>query len=127
MNHEDKLPDNRRKVLLETVAEYFDCDVSKVNKVHIEIAAQVDPKYVTNQYTRMCAYTPHIRDHTSHKHTYTLRERNTSYVAHAEIVVKSLVEKDQVFEFQRRWRQHFLDTMKPRFLPDLWCVDHNPS
>ena len=31
-----------------------------------------------------------------------------------------------LLEFQRRWRQHFLDTMNPRFLPELWSVDHNP-
>ena len=23
-----------------------------------------------------------------------------------------------------RWRQHFLDTMKPKFLPPLWSVNH---
>jgi hypothetical protein len=25
---------------------------------------------------------------------------------------------------ERRWRKNFLDTMKPRFLPPLWSVDH---
>lgn len=23
------------------------------------------------------------------------------------------------------WRKHFLDTMKPKFLPSLWSVNHN--
>ena len=27
-------------------------------------------------------------------------------------------------EFVRMWRQHFLDEMKPRFLPNTWSVDH---
>ena len=48
LNHKDKLPVDRRKELLETVAEHFDCDVSEVTQAHIEHASQVDPKYVTN-------------------------------------------------------------------------------
>lgn len=103
------------------MADYFDCDVSEVNQTLIDCASQVDPKYEhkhTKTHTLTCT---HILTLTP------LRERNTSYIAHAKIVVKALLDKDLVFEFQRRWRQHFLDTMKPRFLPDLWCVDHNPS
>jgi len=26
---------------------------------------------------------------------------------------------------ERLWREHFLRTMKPKHLPDLWSVDHN--
>ena len=44
MNHNDRLPDHRKKELLETVADHFDCDVSEINQKHIECAAQVDPK-----------------------------------------------------------------------------------
>ena len=25
---------------------------------------------------------------------------------------------------ERRWRKHFLDTMRPKFLPPLWSVEH---
>ena len=25
---------------------------------------------------------------------------------------------------EKRWRQHFLDTMHPKHLPDLWSIDH---
>lgn len=28
---------------------------------------------------------------------------------------------------ERRWRQHFLSSMRPRHLPPLWSVDHNHS
>ena len=34
--------------------------------------------------------------------------------------------EEALVRFQRRWREHFLVTMKPEHLPDLWCVDHNP-
>ena len=44
MKHGDKLPDDRKQELFETVADYFDCDVSEVNQTLIECASQVDPK-----------------------------------------------------------------------------------
>lgn len=28
-------------------------------------------------------------------------------------------------KLEQRWRQHFLDTMKPRFMPECWSVSHN--
>ncbi|XP_055604403.1 exonuclease 3'-5' domain-containing protein 2-like [Uranotaenia lowii] len=28
-------------------------------------------------------------------------------------------------ELERMWREHFLRTMKPKFLPELWSVEHN--
>lgn len=30
-----------------------------------------------------------------------------------------------LMDLERLWRQHFLSSMKPRFLPPLWSVDHN--
>ena len=59
----------------------------------------------------------------------THRLCNVSYCPHAEVVVKRIRETEGVtglIAFQTRWRQHFLDSMKPRFLPDLWSVNHNP-
>lgn len=26
---------------------------------------------------------------------------------------------------EKMWREHFLETMKPRYLPNLWSVSHN--
>ena len=28
---------------------------------------------------------------------------------------------------KQRWRAHFVETMNPQFLPDLWCVEHRPK
>lgn len=28
-------------------------------------------------------------------------------------------------ELERMWREHFLLTMKPKYLPNLWSVCHN--
>lgn len=28
-------------------------------------------------------------------------------------------------ELEKRWRNHFLENMCPKYLPVLWSVDHN--
>lgn len=30
-----------------------------------------------------------------------------------------------LIELERMWREHFLSTMKPEYLPSLWSVRHN--
>ena len=60
---------------------------------------------------------------------YPCRLWNSEFSPHAEVVVRSVREeggREALLQFQRRWRQHFLDTMNPRFLPPLWNVHHNP-
>lgn len=31
------------------------------------------------------------------------------------------------FEFNRFWKQHFIDTMKPKYLPSYWKPDYEPT
>ncbi|XP_035673576.1 exonuclease 3'-5' domain-containing protein 2-like [Branchiostoma floridae] len=58
--------------------------------------------------------------------TLETRIENENFVPHAEKVVRSLLERrDGLMLFEKRWRRHFLDSMKPRYLPPLWSVDHN--
>lgn len=42
-----------------------------------------------------------------------------------EYVVKQL-DQVQLFEFIKRWRQHFIDIMKPKFMHKYWDVNHIP-
>lgn len=30
-----------------------------------------------------------------------------------------------LIELEKIWREHFLNTMKPKYLPKLWSVTHN--
>ena len=34
------------------------------------------------------------------------------------------IETVGIIPLEKRWREHFLETMKPRFMPPLWSVDH---
>lgn len=56
------------------------------------------------------------------------RVENEAYIPHGEKVVK-LIYKEKgskgLLDFERRWREHFLQTMKPAHLPTLWSIDHN--
>lgn len=53
------------------------------------------------------------------------RVAKEKFIKHGEKVVRYVMEHGTgLLEFQKRWRQHFLETMEPRFLPPLWSVDH---
>ncbi|BFF88978.1 exonuclease 3'-5' domain-containing protein 2 [Drosophila madeirensis] len=54
------------------------------------------------------------------------RMENEDYCQHGEKVVQMYRhEFGGLIELERMWREHFLHTMKPQFLPDLWNVNHN--
>ena len=55
------------------------------------------------------------------------RTLNESYIAHSQKVVEEVAREGKLMEFQRSWRKHFFDSMKPHFLPPHWSIDHNPS
>jgi len=52
------------------------------------------------------------------------KKLNPNYISGAELVVRSMMsDSNKIEEFIRSWRQHFLDTLHPRFLPTGWSVD----
>lgn len=53
------------------------------------------------------------------------RIKNPEYIAGSELVVKSLnCEADKIEAFIKEWRQYFIDTVRPKFMPKGWCVDN---
>ena len=50
--------------------------------------------------------------------------QNEDYVSHAESVVTYFAENEGILKLEKLWRQHFLDSMKPQFLPPNWSIDH---
>ncbi|XP_030642760.1 exonuclease 3'-5' domain-containing protein 2 isoform X2 [Chanos chanos] len=52
---------------------------------------------------------------------------NESYVPHGLKVVRAYAERGLrgLMDLEQRWRQHFLSSMRPKFLPPLWSVNHN--
>lgn len=54
---------------------------------------------------------------------------NETYTPHGLKVVQCFATGGlkSLMELEKRWRQHFLDNMQPKFLPQQWSVDHNHS
>ncbi|KFO24205.1 Exonuclease 3'-5' domain-containing protein 2 [Fukomys damarensis] len=55
------------------------------------------------------------------------RISNVSYVPHGLKVVQCHARGGlrSLMQLESRWRQHFLDSMQPKHLPQQWSVDHN--
>ncbi|KAG8449555.1 hypothetical protein GDO86_016269 [Hymenochirus boettgeri] len=54
---------------------------------------------------------------------------NETYTPHGLKVVQKHAKGGlrSLMELEKRWREHFLDTMQPKHLPQQWSVDHNHS
>ena len=52
---------------------------------------------------------------------------NENYEPHGHRVVSYYVENGGLMSLEQRWREHFLTSMKPQYLPPLWSVTHNHS
>lgn len=48
-----------------------------------------------------------------------------SVIPHGLKVYQYFCENDGLIKLEKIWRQHFLDSMKPQFLPSMWSIDHN--
>lgn len=47
--------------------------------------------------------------------------RKTKNISH--IVVEKLLEKNELEQFVKMWRKHFIDTMRPGFMPQHWSIE----
>ena len=44
---------------------------------------------------------------------------------HSKIIVENYLENNEIMNFIIMWRQHFLDSMKPKFMPEGWDVNYS--
>ncbi|KAM5129923.1 exonuclease 3'-5' domain-containing protein 2 [Mantella aurantiaca] len=91
-----RLPEHRKDELLKEIKSFY--DLKTVTEATLKEAANLETR-IFNE-----TYTPH-----------GLKVVQCFAVGG----LKSLME------LEKRWRQHFLDTMQPKFLPQQWAVDHN--
>lgn len=49
------------------------------------------------------------------------------YMSHGQAVVSRLTNSEQLTEFIKMWRQHFLDVMQPEFLHPSWTVERGKN
>lgn len=54
-----------------------------------------------------------------------LLTRDTDDPSSGQIIVEYFsTDGRTLFDFQRQWRQHFVNTMHPKYLPKRWSVNH---
>ncbi|XP_076834519.1 exonuclease 3'-5' domain-containing protein 2 isoform X2 [Brachyhypopomus gauderio] len=102
----DAVPAARRLELLATVASFFSADgEGGEGGQGAEVTAQ------------MLESAAHLE----------IRILNENYVPHGLKVVRACAQQGLpgLIQLERRWRQHFLSSMQPGFLPPLWSVAHN--
>ncbi|XP_071518285.1 exonuclease 3'-5' domain-containing protein 2-like isoform X1 [Panulirus ornatus] len=63
-------------------------------------------------------------DHLQNAATLNVNILNENYQAHGQRIYEAY-KKVGIVKLEQRWRQHFLDTMKPHYMPDGWSVTHN--
>jgi len=94
--YKDVLPEQRQIELKRTLRSYFKKEESdQITEEEIEKAAEIE-----------------------------FKTKNEECESHEERLVKQLKTHQDIEHFVRRWRKHFLETMKPKFMPIGWDLDH---
>ncbi|KAH8358461.1 hypothetical protein KR093_000433 [Drosophila rubida] len=92
----DRIPEGKVAKMQQTVLDYF-----------------TDETVVTEQLLKKAA-------------ALNCRVENQDFCQHGKRVVDMYRDKfGGLIELERIWREHFLQTMQPKFLPQLWNVNHN--
>lgn len=95
----DKMPPARILECRTLLAEYFHLeDASKVTDNHVQMAMDIDPVIRTEEFK-----------------------------THGELVVSRLTSQELLTDFIHMWRKHFLETMQPQHIHELWEVDRGKS
>lgn len=78
---------------------------------------------VIKSYYEVDLVTPEVLERARNLEIHVL---NLDYVPHGLKVVRYFQEQDGgLLSLERLWREHFLRTMEPRYLPALWSIEHH--
>jgi len=50
---------------------------------------------------------------------------NSLNTSHQQIVINDYLKNNKLFEFIVLWRQHFIDSMNPQYMPEGWDIYHD--
>ena len=110
---------------------YFDSDLKAVrsaakallnNKGNIPSARVTELKHVLSSYYGITDVDEEVCKRGMNLESNILNE---NYVPHGKKVVEYFISSgDGILYLEKIWRQHFLDTMKPKYLPPFWSVSH---
>lgn len=92
INHGDKIPEERKSLLMATI----------VNALGGRTPSQQDLEYLASQNPWRISF-----------------DDNETY---GRLIARKVVSSSEVQAFSERWRQHFVESMQPKFLPEYWDV-----
>ncbi|KAI8121866.1 Exonuclease 3'-5' domain-containing protein 2 [Lucilia cuprina] len=94
----DQIPENRRQELESIVLNYYK-EETKICLDLLQEASEIDTK-----------------------------RNNENYSQHGEKVVQKFQKNlGGLLELEKIWREHFIHTMQPKYLPPLWNINHNAN
>ncbi|XP_063890893.1 exonuclease 3'-5' domain-containing protein 2 [Helicoverpa armigera] len=91
----DKLPEARRKELEDILLQHYP-EQDEITEELLEEASNITVLY-----------------------------ENSEYESHGAKVVDYFLNHEGLLRLEEMWREHFLSSMKPRYMPELWSVKHN--
>lgn len=95
LKHQDRLPDDKVALYREFLKAYYGLsEPGPIPVEYLQKAVSIDPNI-----------------------------KNPNYVSGSDLIIQSLKDSDQITEFIKLWRRHFVDTHQPRFLPTGWAID----
>ncbi|XP_034485760.1 exonuclease 3'-5' domain-containing protein 2 [Drosophila innubila] len=96
MQQNDRIPSEKVAQMQKTILDYY-AEEKQITEELLKRAADIDCKV-----------------------------ENEDFCQHGKKVVDMYRDKfGGLIELERIWREHFLNTMQPKFLPELWNVNHN--
>jgi hypothetical protein len=116
-------------ILLNAIHSIFKC-YGKVNEEikleklsfiaeHINVSFDTLCKYNYMQLYKIYLYLQVLHE----KEIYDFKAANRMLFDHGYHVVQKLDTEEKIEEFVKLWRNHFINTMQPQFMPNGWSVD----
>ncbi|XP_059489522.1 exonuclease 3'-5' domain-containing protein 2 [Neocloeon triangulifer] len=96
--HVDKIPLLKVTELRCVIAEHFGVSEMELTEEHLKMASEINSS-----------------------------SENDDYKSHGYLVVQHFQSREApngIFKLEQLWRSHFLQHMRPQFLPELWSIDH---
>jgi len=96
----------------------------KLEKLHFISKKTNIPYNVIKDFTYIQMYKLYLLLKQRHiDEIYAFKEENRHLYDHGYHVVQKLDTEEKIMEFVKLWRNHFIDTMQPKYMPNGWSID----
>jgi hypothetical protein len=107
LNSKKKIPQEKKLEFLNDISDYFN----------------FDPEFTYNLNYIQLLKLYQIVDSEYSREIYMFKGRHSKYFDHGWHLVQKLDSDQKIFEFVKLWRNHFIDTMKPKYMPEGWNLN----